>query len=206
MPFTPWALPRTVTGTGWTASDAGTLLNAVTINELTIYATHNAPVTDPLFCTNFDFGLTGTEVIEGLEINIVARFDAAIIAPTVGGILVKGTADAVTLLGTGSNCYPLSTTFTSFTLGGPTDTLGYAWAGIDVGGNTSFGFGIQSSTDPSYVESPTRKRWIDYVRARVYYSAGGTGGGASSVLAGRFVRVPNFGNQVTDSRSRARKN
>jgi len=192
MSVTAWCTPRTVTGTGWTASDAGTLLHAVTVNELSVYATHNAPVTDVLYCTNFDFGLTGTETIEGLEIRITCAIDLPIaLAGQLPGLLVKGTADSVTLLGTGSDCYPLSTTMTQFTLGGPLDTLGNAWAGIDVGGNPLFGFGMKASTDVSYIEAPARKRRIDYVEARVHYSAATSVGG---VMGSRhFKRIPDFG-------------
>ncbi len=194
---TAWKSPQTVTGTGWSASDAGTLVNAVGTNDLSVYASHAATVTDLLFCTNFDWGLVGTETIEGFEVRIVSQLDGAIIAPSVAGLLVKGTADAVSVLGTGSDMYPIvaAPSWSDHTIGGPNDDLGHAWAGIDVGGNTNFGFGIRCSTLAAYIESLARGRRIDYVEARVFYSPATAIGG---VLGGRhFQRIPDFG-QIKD--------
>lgn len=61
MAITAYAFPGTATGSGWAASDAGTLVNALGTNDA-IVAAKALTGSERLNCTNFGFSITSASI------------------------------------------------------------------------------------------------------------------------------------------------
>lgn len=193
MPVTPTLIPNTVTGTNWSASDAGTLVHAVSAVD-SIYADGSS--TDYLICSNFGFSIPSTATIQGIEIFLVCAVQGPIVGgtapffgidlgPTTGG----PTAVEKEIQLDAQN--PIQDRF--FDLGGASDLWGSSWTPAQVNGA---GFSVYVRRGPSSNESPHRDRLVDKVSCAVYYSD--SSGNTVIALSESMRYTPRFGRKPHD--------
>ena len=184
MPNTGWVSPGTVTGVSWTASDAGTLLNAVTSDD-NDWAQSAGSNTNYLTCSNFGMSIPGGSTIEGLEVRIRcsvvgAYVGTAKIGVEIGKVIATPLGNELTDVFTG---YPpdVDVVFgsavwlweTSFTVGEVNDT------GLSVY--------VRLGSDSVMVSNYQ----VDQVQMRVHYSEGGAVGGVIGA-AGQMRYTPDI--------------
>jgi len=185
MPNTGWVSPGTVTGVSWTASDAGTLLNAVTSDD-NVWAQSAGSNTNYLTCSNFGMSIPGGSTIEGLEVRIRcsvvgAYVGTAKIGCEIGKVIATPLGNELTDVFTG---YPpdVDVVFgsavwlweTSFTVGEVNDT------GLSVY--------VRLASDSVMVSNYQ----VDQVQMRVHYSEGGAVGVLTSGM-GQMTYDPGIG-------------
>lgn len=170
MPVTDWKYPGSVSGTGWSASDAGTLVHAMSAND-DVYAEHPSVDGDYLKCTNFSFALPSGSIPEGIEI-YDESYVTNIIPPEPDGPTVgmgyQITKDNNVVVGTEKEhtVTPNIITNDGVITGGPTDLWGMSsLSEIDVEAST---FGVWMRRGPSSTD--VRGRLSDWLKMRVWYS------------------------------------
>lgn len=186
MPVTSWNVPSAVTGTGWSAVPSGTLVDAVALSD-DVRAEH-ATAADYLICSDFGFSLGGSDVVEGIEVEIESSTGAPIAQP--GGLPYVGarlSKDATSPVGNEREVesdYPSDLTEIA---GSSTDLWAATFSPAEI--NAS-GFAVLLKRGSSSAEVPTRGRTIDRVRVRIFYSSTG---GAGAGMASKTRRIPDIG-------------
>jgi len=187
MAETEWMFPGAALGTGWSASPSGTLLDSLLLGD-DIRAVHGAPATDYLICSDFGFSFSGTEVIEGIEVEAESSTPNPV--PQPGGVPFLGarlskdgvspdTVEKEILVG-----FPGDATGV---FGGSSDLWGISWTPAEL--NDS-GFSVLLNEGSSSGESPSQGRRIDYVKVKVFFS---DPGGLGTGMASKMRRIPDVG-------------
>lgn len=169
----------------WTASDAGTLLDAVTTDN-DIWAQSAGSNTNYLICSNYSISLPAGAVIEGHEVRIRGAVVGAFVGIALIGVrLSKDAANPTGNERTGViNAYPPDS---EVTLGSPTDLWAGGWIDTEVE-DAGFALLIRLGTGSASVSNYQ----IDDVDVKVYYSEPTVGVGARAML-GDIDHLPGFG-------------
>lgn len=185
MPDTGWIAPGTVTGTSWSASDAGTLLNAVTSDD-NIWAQSAGTNVNYLICSGFGITLPAGAVIEGHEVRIRAAVLGAYVGTALIGVrLSKDAANPEGNERTATiDAYPPDV---ENTLGSPTDMWAGGWIDTEVEAGT-FALLIRLGTGSASVTNYQ----VEDVDVKVYYSLSAAGGGVTGGL-GQMTYDPGIG-------------
>jgi hypothetical protein len=157
------AVPANGDGNGYELSPA----NAYT-NDTAVATDLNSGNSNSTLCTdagkdkhdfyNYNFGLTPTATIQGIEVRLDARADATVGSPK---ICVQISWDGGTTWTTAKNTSTLGTTEVTYILGAPTDTWGHPWT---PGEFTNFRLRIID-----VASNNTRDFFLDYVSVNVTY-------------------------------------
>lgn len=187
MPNTGWVSPGTVTGVSWSASDAGTLLNAVTSDD-NVWAVTASGNANYLKCSNFGISLPAGAVLEGVEVECSAAATAPTIPTqtvTIGAILSTDNVNPTSGEKTGDVVtYPPDEVVT---LGGPTEQWGMTLVKSDV---EALAFAVWVNKGSDATDSAGRQ--FDRVRVKIYYSEPSAGGALMSGM-GQMTYDPGIG-------------
>jgi len=186
METTAWIQGTSVTGVGWSAVGAASLLEAIELAENTKYASHAFQVTDPLTVLAFDLagaGLKSRDTILGIEVEVYAT----------SGVpqIVTGNTTGVQLTFDGSTPVGDEKEFNSDGPGWQDDILGGA---SDLWGLTPTADDLLASTfgvliaEGSNTTGDSNGRRIDFVQLRVHYEPASNGGGSFSYQTTRIFQ------------------
>lgn len=184
MPDTGWVYPGTVTGTSWSASDAGTLLHAVTAND-NVWAQSAGSNTNYLICSDYSMTIpAGT--VEGIEV----RLRAAVVGAYVGTakIGIQYSKDASSPIGD-----EFTEVFTGYPpdveiiFGDPTNLGGAAWTVGEIN-DPLFAVLVRLGSDSVMVTNYQ----VEDIAVKVYYSESGAGGALTSGM-GQMTYDPGIG-------------
>lgn len=187
MAETAWMVPGAASGTGWSGSPSGTLLDSLLLSD-DIRAVHGAPATNYLICSDFGFTFTGTEVIEGIEVEAENSTPNPVAQP--GGLPYLGAYLSKDGLVPDTSEKEIPTGFPgdrTESFGGPSDLWGVSWSTSELNDPAFSVFVKQGS---SSAESPAEGRRVDRLRVKVYFS---DPGGVGSGMASKMRRIPDIG-------------
>ncbi len=184
MPDPGWVSPGTVTGTSWSASDAGTLLNAVTSDD-NVWAQSAGTNVNYLICSGFGITLPAGAIIEGHEVRIRASVVGAYVGTALIGVrLSKDAANPEGNERTGTiTGYPPDV---DVVLGSPTDLWAGGWIDTEVEAGT-FALLIRLGTGSASVTDYQ----VDEVDVKVYYSEP-TADVTTRAHAGQMLYIPDI--------------
>lgn len=160
----------------------------------TIPASSSQTISTPLIATNFGFGLPGSAIVTGIQLDITGSQDNPGPSTAQSAIVPQLTQDGSTAIGSGPSPGFLSLPATTggITFGGPTETWGVNLTGADVNSAT-FGVGITAAAGGLGSVSPTDFT-INTITMTIYVSGssivlGSPTGTGITVLNGRVYTV-----------------